>query len=349
MIQTIFTLLLLTFLFSPSVIFAHDVYEQMSRDKMYEVAPYSQEEITYIDHKKTITVCIDPNWMPYEMINEKKGSYVGIAADYHKLLSQITGLEYNILRTKTWFETLEKAKAGECDIVSILNQTTERTNYLNFTGPFIDSPSIFVTRERDKFINGIDDLHGKTLAIVRGYMIDELLKNNHPEIKRLYADNIHEALEMVSTGKAFATAGSLLEMSYNISQLGMLNLKITGDAKYDYELCIGVKKDDPLLLSIMNKALASITKEQRGQIMNNWVSIEYQEHKHYSFLWKITLVIAVILVIIATKNFVTTKYNNKLLSMNKELEKKGLQRRQVNVWIMKDCSCSSQSLRQWVI
>ncbi len=191
MIQTIFTLLLLTFLFSPSVIFAHDVYEQMSRDKMYEVAPpYSQEEITYIDHKKTITVCIDPNWMPYEMINEK-GSYVGIAADYHKLLSQITGLEYNILRTKTWFETLEKAKAGECDIVSILNQTTERTNYLNFTGPFIDSPSIFVTRERDKFINGIDDLHGKTLAIVRGgYMIDELLKNNHPEIKRLYADNI---------------------------------------------------------------------------------------------------------------------------------------------------------------
>jgi signal transduction histidine kinase len=292
-------------------------------------AQFSQQELEFIAAKKSVVMCTDPNWMPYEKF-DTNGYYIGVAADYHKTISRITGLEYKFLRTASWPETLEKAKAGECDILSILNATPERNKYLDFSDSYIESPSVFVTRESDKFINGITDLNGKTLAIVKGYMVDELIRVNHPEISRIYADSIPEALAMVSKGKAFATVGSLLEMSYNIRQLGMLNLKITGDAKFGYELRIGVRKGDALLLSVMNKALQSITKEERDRILNKWISIKYQKSYDYSFIWKIVAVFSVLFLIFAGRMHLTSKYNCKLLLLNKDLTEAKLALENIN-------------------
>jgi len=294
----------------------HDKYSHIDHAESESV--FTKEEIEYIKNKKQIVMCTDPDWMPYEKFDEN-GDYIGVAADYHKIISHITGLEYIFLKTETWAETLERAKAGECDILSILNQTQDRDSYLNFTRPYIKSPSIFVTRERDKFINGIGDLEGRTLATVKGYKIDEIIQRDHPEIKRIHAPNIIKALEMVSRGKAFSTAGSLLEMSYNIRQQGMLNLKITGDAKFGYELAVGVKKDDLLLLSVIDKTLAQISKPDQDRILNKWISINYHQSYDYRFIWKIIGFFLVIIVLIAARFIITSKYNKKLIALNTDL------------------------------
>jgi len=177
-----------------------------------------------------------------------------------------------------------------------------------------------VTRSRDKFINGIEDLEEKTLALVKGYKIDEMIKENHPYIKRIHAKNITECLRMVSSGKAFATAGSLLEMSYSIRQGGMLNLKITGDAKFDYALRIGVRKNDPLLLSIMSKAVKNISRSQSDFILNKWISITYAKSYDRSGVWKILIVALIVIMFIFTRYRVAKKYNKQLITLNNDLE-----------------------------
>ncbi|PLX70802.1 MAG: hypothetical protein C0602_04670 [Denitrovibrio sp.] len=295
----------------------HDLYYHV--DNPSASISYSAAEIEYIKQKREIVMCTDPDWMPYEKF-DSHDTYIGVSADYHKLLSHLTGLSYTMYRTKNWPETLEVAQEGKCDILSILNQTPERDKYLDFTVPYIKSPSVFVTRESDKFINGIDDLNGKTLAVVKGYMIDEIIKSKHPDINRIYADNIVQALNLVSRGKAFATAGSLLEMSYNIRQQGMLNLKITGDAKFGYELKVGVKKGEDILLSVLNKALSNITKEEKDQILNKWISIKYQSSYDYGLIIKILAGFTAVFLIILGKMILTGKYNKKLLALNNELE-----------------------------
>jgi len=289
----------------------------------------TQEEQNYIEKKKQIVICTDPDWMPFEKF-DKDGHYIGVSADYHKIIRSLTGLQYTFLITNSWKETLDNAKVGKCDILSILNQTPERSEYLDFTEPYITSPSVFVTKENDKFINGIDDIKDKKLALVKGYMVDEIISAEHPEIKRVYAPNIIEALKMVSRGEAFATVGSLLEMSYNIRQLGMLHLKITGDAKFGYELKIGIKKGDTLLLSIMNKALKAIPKGDRDQILNKWISINYIESHDYNTIWKIVLFFMVILTIIIGRYIITSKYNKKLIALNKDLSEAKLAMQDIN-------------------
>jgi len=281
--------------------------------------PFTKEESKYIKDKKSIVICTDPDWMPFEKF-DNNGEYIGVSADYHKIISHITGLDYKYLMTDSWPETLANAKAGKCDILSILNKTVERDEYLDFTKPYITSPSIFVTREHDKFINGIDDLQEGNLAVVEGYMVDEVIKNKYPNIKRIYVKTIVEALKMVSRGEAFATTGSLLEMSYNIRQQGMLNLKITGDAKLDYELRIGVKKGDRTLLSIMDKALDMISKPDRDAILNKWISIKYQKSYDYDLIWKVIIGFSVLIALVALRYITTSKYNKKLVALNKDLK-----------------------------
>lgn len=298
--------------------------DETNHDRYYHIdmpssqVAFTEEEKEYIKNKKSIVMCTDPDWMPYEKF-DKNGQYIGVAADYHKIISHLTGLDYDILQTSSWSETISNAKAGKCDILSILNSTPERLEYLGFTKSYIESPSVFVTRENDKFINGITDLQGKTLAIVKGYMVDEIISRDYPDIERIYAPNIAEALRMVSKGKAFATVGSLLEMSYNIRQLGMLNLKITGDAKLNFDLKIGVRKDEPILLSVMDKALESITKTDRDKILNKWVSISYHQSYDYSVIWKVLLFFIIVLGLFAWKTKITSKYNSRLLALNKDL------------------------------
>jgi signal transduction histidine kinase len=305
-------------LFSFLLIFSQ--YHSAFADQVHREASigFTEEELKFIQQKKILRMCIDPNWMPYERMDPDAG-YIGIGADVHAKISELTGLKYEIVDTKSWPETLKKAKAGECDILSILNETQERHTYLDFTTEYIKSPSVFVTRDRDKFINGVTDLLGETLSIVEGYKIDEMIRDKYPEIKRIHVNNIGEALDMVHKGEAFSTAGSLLEISYTIRQSGLLDLKITGDAKFDYELRVGVRKGDKLLLSVMNKAVEYIKIAEMDAILSKWVSIDYRSSYDYSLMAKMLAGFALVLLLILYRYRITKKYNKTLINLNNDL------------------------------
>ncbi|MEA1892321.1 MAG: hypothetical protein U9N33_06365, partial [Campylobacterota bacterium] len=51
-------------------------------DASNEILNYKQR--AYLKEKKRVTVCIDPNWMPYEKFDENR-EHVGMSADYFKL------------------------------------------------------------------------------------------------------------------------------------------------------------------------------------------------------------------------------------------------------------------------
>ncbi len=75
---------------------------------------------------KTLNLCVDPDWMPFEGLID--GRHTGIASDYLSLFSELTPYSFNILPTKSWKETTDKLKAGDCDLTLMLNSSAEREN-----------------------------------------------------------------------------------------------------------------------------------------------------------------------------------------------------------------------------
>ena len=68
---------------------------------------------------------------------------------------------------------------------------------------------------------------------------------------------------------------------------GLSNLKIVGPTGYNYGYGFGVKKDDVLLVSILNKLLDNVSSSRKDEIYRKWVKIEYEQKIDYELVWKV--------------------------------------------------------------
>ena len=69
----------------------------------------NEKELTYLSNKKIITMCVDPDWEPFEKIN-RNGLHEGIAADIIKLISTKLNIQIILINTIVWDESITFSK-----------------------------------------------------------------------------------------------------------------------------------------------------------------------------------------------------------------------------------------------
>ena len=60
----------------------------------------SDAERSHLQQLGTVNFCVDPNWSPFEVIDDTD-QHVGIAADLLALVAERTGLPLRLLKTKS--------------------------------------------------------------------------------------------------------------------------------------------------------------------------------------------------------------------------------------------------------
>lgn len=243
------------------------------------------EEQQLLDGMDQIKVCVDPNWLPYERINDD-GIHEGIGADYMALISQKLGKQIQLYPTQSWQESLQAIFQRHCDILSMAHETEERKEFLNFTRPYSEYPYVIVTNTERFYIEDISHEPEHLYAVTRGYAINGLLQEMYPQIRLLEVDNIDQGLQLVRQDKVFGYIDSVLSIGYAIQTSGSLDLKISGALGYQAELSIAVRNDLPLLQSVFQKALDSIRDSELRTIYNRWVSVRLETPFDYTPIWQ---------------------------------------------------------------
>ena len=190
-------------------------------------------------------------------------------------------------------EFLESMKQGNGpDMTALIMPTPEREQYLSFTEPYISSPYVIFIREKDEPILDILDLTEKTIAIPRGFVVQEQLESNYPRIELALFNSDKKALEAVATGQADAYIGNLTVASHIIHQHGLSHLKVTATTPFGNQgLSMGSRRDLPELTSIIDKALASITEEEKTAIRNKYLAIRFEQGINTAVVLKWALII----------------------------------------------------------
>ena len=279
----------------------------------------SKEELDYIANKDEIKVCTDPNWMPFEKI--KDGELIGMSADYLKLLENQLNIPFNVVQTQDWMESLEFAKQRKCDIFSLAMQTPSRKKYMNFTAPHLSIPLVITTTTDKLFITDFEYVLDHTFGAVKGYAFTEILRLKYPNVKIIEYNNIQEGLVAVDRGEIYGFLDNLNSTAYQLQKKYLGSLKITGRINQNWELGIGVRNDDLILLSILDKSLQSIDEKQRQKILNSWTSVTYEEGSDYSPFWKILSLILLLVLIVLYRYKEIRKSNRKLTEYNVNLQK----------------------------
>jgi len=248
----------------------------------------TSEEIQYLHENPEIQIGNDSFWEPFEFVNSK-GEFSGMAADYFSLMEKKLGIRFKHYHQKPWEDVMQAARDREAKILSCAVATPEREMFMNFTKPYLSFPLVLVAKKDVNFIENYDVLHGKTVAVPSGYWSEEWLRNNYPQIDLMPVATERDGLEAVLKGDAYAFSGNLASINFAIKRYGIDGLHIVGEGDARFELGIGVDNQDPLLFSIMTKALGSITPEERNAIYKKWIQLELVRKTDHSTLVAVSL------------------------------------------------------------
>ncbi len=274
---------------------------------------WSKDEQKYFTDKKIITMCVDPDWMPLESI--ENGRHVGMAADYIQKIQVQLGSPIKLVVTQNWSESLEFAKSRQCDILSMAMETPERATYLNFTEPYLTIPLVLATKQDALFIANMSNATNKPLGIVKNYAYAELLKTKHPQLTFIEVASVQDGLDKVTKEKIFGLVGALSIIGYEL-QRNYPELKIAGKFDENWHLGIGVRNDKPQLLSALNKAIKSIPKNTLQEITNKWISVRYDKAADFSDLWKYLVLVFIGISVVIYRQYMLKKYNATLQDLS---------------------------------
>ena len=252
-------------------------------------------ERSWLQAHPDILLAGDPNWPPFEIVDEE-GDYRGIVADYIQLLEERLGFRFQRGWDSGWSETLQAMGTG-IDVVAAVAVTPRKQGRMLFTERYLSYPIVMVVREETRFIGSLEELDNERVAVVKDYASQDFLLINHPDVNMVFVDTLQKGLLAVSNGDIDVLLSNIPSISYLSNRLGISNIKLTGITPYTYGIALGVRNEWPVLTRILNKGLRTITKQERERIIKKWTAFSYEEAVDYTLVWRITSVALVVIII----------------------------------------------------
>lgn len=260
----------------------------------------SESEHLWLEAHPTASFTGDPNWLPYEAF-DSQGNYIGIVAEHLDLIAKSTGIEFRMSPSKTWTESTEKARNGLVDILSETDDS-DLKSHLVFTEPYLSNPIVIAMHIRENYVEDLSSIKNLSIAVIKDYGYVSKIRRQYPDIAFTTVADIQDGLIAVSTGEVDALLCTLALCSHTIAELGLNNVKITGKTEFDTKLALGVQKNLPELVSILNKAIRQISYGQQQLILDRWIKQKYIEKTDYTLVYQVAGIALLLLGIFAYWN-----------------------------------------------
>jgi len=236
----------------------------------------TEVEKAWLAEHPEIRLGVDPNYPPFDFIGED-GKYSGIASDYVRLVNERLGTEMKVVSGLSWPEVVDAAKHRRLDVLPAAFRSADREAHLSFTRPYATFPIVILTRQDYPFVAGLNDLAGKTVALVESYAVTEQVQSRFPGVAALTVANPLAALHAVAAGKAEATVMNLAVATHLMKRDNLANIKIAAPADVELPwLTFAVRRDWPELVGMLDKALATVTPAEESAIRAKWISVRYE-------------------------------------------------------------------------
>ncbi len=280
----------------------------------------SEAEKHWLKQHPTIRLGDDFAWPPliYKDDNDK---FVGIASSYAESFSRKLGIDFLPQFGLNWEQVLEGIKSRKLDVLPAVVRTPEREAFMAFTKPYISFPIIVATRKDSPYIDGLSDLAGKRVGVVKGYTVQKQVTDGFPSLNVIPHETLAKGLVALAEGELDAFVGNLGVINHEMDRIGHDTLKIAAPTPYVFDLSFGVRKDWPELVDIIDKAITAMADREKAVIKNTWMGITVQFGTQLGTILK--WVIPVLFVILGIIAFVVI-WNRRLgreISQRKQKEK----------------------------
>jgi len=245
----------------------------------------TKQEKHLIATTPVITISNSKDWVPIDFAIS--GQPKGYSVDVIKLISQMTGIEFDYVNGFAWSQLVDMFKSDELDALQAVYDTPVNKNLGLMSEPFLGLPFALVTQPSQMPITKIQSINNKTLAISQGWSITPIIKKQFPSINIIEFDTPLEAINAVKNGRAYAALDSRIILKNILSQNFIDGLTIQPAISFKplnipENLHILIHEEHSDLLPIINKALKNITAEQKTVLQNKWLETKVNDETFQS-------------------------------------------------------------------
>ncbi|RLC55274.1 MAG: hypothetical protein DRH89_08000, partial [Candidatus Cloacimonadota bacterium] len=252
----------------------------------------TNEEREWLAKHQIISIAPDPDFPPIEWFDEN-GIYQGISSEFMDLISRDLGIHFEVVHCNNWDEVLQKARDRKVDMLPAAAQTPQRAEYMDFSSPHLIFPGVIITRNNFPEIKTTEQLQGKKIVVVSGYVWQDFLSIYQPDIEIIPVKTLLDGLRDISTGVQDVMIATLPVAIYYIEQEGILNLRVSGETGYFTKLSILTRKDWPILGTIIQKSLSNIPADKKKEINRKWITLDRKSIFSNKQFWIILILILV--------------------------------------------------------
>ncbi len=234
---------------------------------------FTKKEQKWLNKHEVVTYTYDPDWAPFEF-NNGINTHKGIIADILKIIQQKSGIKFQAVSAPTWSDAVKLVKNKKVDMFSAVQETKERKKYLNFTKRYIFKYfGSFVCRAGENY--DINNLKGKKVGIMKDYVLGDFVKNKYPNLNYVYIDSTKDGFKQLKNKQIDIFVINIVTANYHIKQKHYSDIKILSKIDFEFKLKIALLKDKPKeIISILDKTIKSIDKNEIEAIYNKWVNTE---------------------------------------------------------------------------
>ncbi len=283
----------------------------------------SKDEEHWLKNLGDLQLGIGKFWKPIEFL-DKNLQPQGISSDYLLKLKSDLGVFFELDKRLSWTEVINKVKERKIDVLSAVGITETRKKFLNFSEPYMKIPMVIVVKKNSIYVQKPNDLAGYSIGASRSNPIQDIWKNNYPNIPLQITSSSNEGLQAVQDGKLDAFLANLITIGPKMKNT-FTELEVVAVTPHNINVAIGVRKGLEEFIPILNKWLKNIPTKEKLAIRKVWLGSEVKQGTsfiEYATQWS-PLVIIVLLIsgFIIRKNMHLSANIKKRIAIESALEK----------------------------
>jgi signal transduction histidine kinase len=233
----------------------------------------SPAEKQWLNEHPVIRLAPDPNFAPIEWFT-LDGQFKGISADYVAQIEQKLGIKFQVVHADNWSTVMDMARNRQVDLLAAAATSPQREKFFLFTAPHINVAGVIISA---KDFSSIEELTGRKVAVVVDYIWDDLLTYHKTDLRLVRVEDTLTGLELTSLSAVDAMVSDLATVTHLIRKEGFTNLAIVSHLDRNLELSFAVRNDWPELHTILEKAVASLSVEEKEAITAKWIKLDKTE------------------------------------------------------------------------
>jgi two-component system sensor histidine kinase EvgS len=224
-----------------------------------------EQELQWIaSHPRVVVTAME---YPLYQFKDETGQWTGLNSDLLKRISDVTGLQFVYEESFSVDQMLARLESGAADLSTLLSMNDERRTFLDFSHAFGGAGWVFVGLAGAPPVQSLEDLSKRVLVLPTRHALEAMIRRDYPSIELRSVKTYAEARAWVENGEAYATIES--EIGAWLFPSGRLQIGATVPDIWDADY-LAVRKGQPQLLSVLNKALEAFPAQELRDLRRKW-------------------------------------------------------------------------------